>query len=44
MAQTTGIVRGGLVINKIFTDSNKSQKNLKENTNATNSDMEKYQG
>ena len=41
MAQTTGLVRGGFVINKIFVDSNKSEQDVKENTNHNTVDMQK---
>lgn len=41
MAHTTGLVRGGLVINKVFVNSNKSEQDVKENTNSNNLDMQK---
>ncbi len=41
MAQTTGLARGGFVISKIFVDSNRLQKYVKENTNSTTLDARK---
>lgn len=39
MAYTTGLVRGGLAINKILSDSNKSYRDVKQNTNNITSDL-----
>ena len=41
MAHTTGLVRGGLVINKVFVNSYKSEQDVIENTNSNNLDMQK---
>lgn len=41
MAHTTGLVRGGLVINKIFVNSNKSQQDVKEDTSCDTIDVKK---
>lgn len=43
MAHTTGLVRDSLVINKIFIDFKKSHRDVKENTNHTAFNLEKYQ-
>ncbi|MEO1375510.1 MAG: hypothetical protein AAFW70_14575 [Cyanobacteria bacterium J06635_10] len=42
MTQTIGLVRGGLVINKIFIDSNKSLTDVKHNTKNTALNTEKH--
>lgn len=42
MTQTIGLVRGGLVINKIFRDSNKFLTDEKHNTKDTAWDTEKH--
>ncbi len=44
MAQTTGLARGGFAFNKIIIDSNRLQKDVKENTNSTTLDARKNQG
>lgn len=43
MTHTTGLVRGSLVINKIFIDFKKSHRDVKQNTNYIVLDLEKYQ-
>lgn len=42
MAQATGIVRGGLVISKIFVNCSESVKNVELDTKYTNLFTEKY--
>jgi hypothetical protein len=42
MTQTTGIVRGGLVINKIFLNYNQSVKNVDQDTKYTTLVKGKY--
>lgn len=42
MAQTTGIVRDGLVINKILINSNKVAADVKQDTSNNADDMKKY--
>lgn len=44
MAHTTGLVRGGFAISKIFIYSNRLQKYVKENTNYTTLEARKDQG
>ncbi len=43
MAYTTGLIRGGLVINKIFINSKKLVSNVEIDTNMINLYTEKYQ-
>ena len=42
MAQTTGIMRAGLVINKVLNNSNKLAADVNQDTGNNASDMKKY--
>ena len=42
MAQTTGIIRAGLVINKVLINSNKLAMDVKQDTGNNADDMKKY--
>ncbi|WP_157229333.1 hypothetical protein [Rivularia sp. PCC 7116] len=42
MTQTTGLVRGGLVINKVFIDYKKIQESVNSNTSDATLDVQRY--